>query len=202
MQRPQRSATSLPRAAAENLCMCAVAAVTIRPASVDDLEAIAAIYNQGIADRIATLETEPKSRDDIEDWWRDRGARHSVLVAVSADSVIGWASLNRFSSRCAHTEIADVSVYVERRSRARGVGFALLSELASEAERNGFRKLVLHALDSNEPGKKLYRKVGFREVGVFREHGRIDDAYIDVVAMERLLVGPTAELGRFGQGWI
>ena len=202
MQRPRRSATSLQRGAAENLRVCSSAALAIRLASSDDLEAIAAIYNQGIEDRVATLETETKSRDEIDDWWQRHGGRHIVLVAVAGRYVVGWASLNRFSSRCAHAEIADVSVYVERKFRGKGVGFALLSELAREAQRNGFRKLVLHALDGNEHGKRLYRKTGFREVGVFCEHGRIDGRYVDVVAMERLLTtarpANCEDLGRAG----
>jgi phosphinothricin acetyltransferase len=168
--------------------------LTIRRASDGDLEAIAAIYNQGIEDRVATLDTQPKSQDEIHQWWAEHRDPYAVLVAVEGGNVIGWTALNRFSARCAHAEIADVSVYVEREFRGRGVGFALMSEIAREAERRAFRKLVLHALDINERGKRLYYRAGFREVGVFREHGRIDARYVDVVAMERMLAGPQAEL--------
>ena len=191
MQRPRCSATSLPRGATENLRVHSFGSRTIRQAADGDLEAIAAIYNEGIEDRVATLDTQPKSRDEIADWWRHHGDRYAVLVVTENGNLLGWASLNRFSARCAHAEIADVSVYVKREFRGRGVGFALLSGLAHEAAASGFRKLVLHALDDNEHGKRLYFKAGFREVGVFREHGQIDGRYVDVVAMERILrVGP------------
>lgn len=197
-----RSATSLPRGAAENLRVRTLQSLAIRRASEGDIEAIMAIYNQGIADRVATLEEEPKSRDEIDHWWAEHDENYAVLVAIETGSVVGWASLNRFSARCAHAQIADVSVYIEREFRGRGVGFALLRELAREAERGGFRKLVLHALERNEHGKRLYRKAGFREVGVFREHGRIDGRYVDVVAMERLLTAAGSpiweDLGRAG----
>lgn len=187
MQRPRCSATSLPRGATENLRVQSFGSRTIRQAADGDLKAIAAIYNEGIEDRVATLDTQPKSPEEIADWWRRHGDRYAVLVATESGNVLGWASLNRFSARCAHAEIADVSVYVTREFRGRGVGFALLSGLAHQAAANGFRKLVLHALDHNEHGKRLYFKAGFREVGVFREHGRIDGRYVDVVAMERIL---------------
>ncbi len=190
MQRPRCSATSLPQGTGENLCVQTSEALTLRAATNGDLEAIAAIYNQGIADRVATLETQPKSRGEIEQWWSEHNDPYAVLIALQRDHIVGWAALNRFSARCAHAEIADVSVYVERDYRGRGVGFTLLSELARAARRKGFRKLVLHALDSNERGKRLYSRAGFREVGVFREHGRIDGRYVDVVAMERILAGP------------
>lgn len=169
-------------------------ASAIRKASAGDLDAIAAIYNQGIEDRIATLDTEPKSREEIERWWSEHGDRYAVLLAVEGGTVIGWASLNRFSARCAHAEIADVSIYVKREFRGKGVGFALLQRLLADAKAGGFRKLVLHALDGNEHGKRLYRKAGFREVGVFREHGKVDDRYVDVVAMEWIMAGASGEL--------
>jgi L-amino acid N-acyltransferase YncA len=159
----------------------------VRHASSDDLEAIRRIYNEGIEDRDATLEREPKSRDEIAQWWSAHGGRYSVLVATESGDVIGWASLNPFSQRCAHENIADLSVYVGRKHRGRGAAYALLTALTLEAGRSGFHKIVLHALDRNENGKRLYRKSGFREVGVFKEHGSLDGRYVDVVALERLL---------------
>jgi L-amino acid N-acyltransferase YncA len=161
--------------------------VLVRRASSDDLEAIRRIYNEGIEDRVATLDREPKSRGEIEQWWSAHDERYVALVAIESDDVVGWASLNPFSRRCAHADIADLSVYVGRRFRGQGVGYALLTALAQEAKNNGFHKIVLHALNSNESGKRLYRKSGFREVGVFEEHGSLDGRYVDVVALERLL---------------
>lgn len=159
----------------------------VRPASSDDLEAIRRIYNEGIEDRIATLDREPKSHEEMAQWWSAHDGRYVVLVATESDDVIGWASLNPFSRRCAHENIADLSVYVARNHRGRGAGYVLLTALAQEAAKSGFHKIVLHALDSNINGKRLYRKSGFREVGVFREHGSLEGRYVDVVALERLL---------------
>jgi phosphinothricin acetyltransferase len=161
--------------------------LSVRRASTDDLEAIRGIYNEGIEDRVATLDREPKSRQEIEQWWSAHDGRYAVLVAIESGDIVGWAALNAFSQRCAHSNIADLSVYVARRSRGQGVGYALLSALVQEAARNGFHKIVLHALDSNESGKRLYRKSGFREVGVFKQHGALDGRYVDVVALELLL---------------
>jgi phosphinothricin acetyltransferase len=63
----------------------------------------------------------------------------------------------------------------------------LLHALVERARGARFHKLVLHAVASNEAGKRLYAHMGFREVGVFKEHGELDGAYVDVVAMERIL---------------
>lgn len=158
----------------------------IRPATVADLDAIRRIYNEGIEDR-STLEVDPKSQADIDEWWSLHGERYAVLVAVEDGGVAGWASLNRFSHRCAHSQIADLSVYVARAHRGRGIGSALLDALGDAAKAGGFHKIVLHAIDGNESGKRLYRKSGFVDVGIFREHGTLGGKYVDVIAMERLL---------------
>jgi phosphinothricin acetyltransferase len=161
--------------------------IVVRPATSGDLESIRCIYNEGIEDRIATLDSDAKSSDEIAQWWSAHGGRFSILIATNGERVIGWASLNPFTGRCAHADVADLSVYVARDLRGSGVGFALLKSLIADAAVEGFHKVVLHALDFNEHGKRLYRKAGFVEVGVFKEHGLIDGRYADVIAMERLL---------------
>ena len=162
----------------------------LRRATFRDLDAILRIYNEGIEDRLATLEADSKTMGEIEEWWTQHDQRYAVIVAELGDAVVGWASLNRFSHRCAHAAIADLSVYVARSQRGRGFGKALLETVEAAAGKAGFHKIVLHAIEENEPGKRLYRSCGFAEVGVFREHGLLDGRYVDVVAMEKLLERP------------
>lgn len=78
------------------------------------------IYNQGIKDRIATLETEEKDLSYMTDWFEQHQGRFSVLAAEKEGQVIGWASLNPYSSRCSYNGVADISVYISREFRARG----------------------------------------------------------------------------------
>jgi L-amino acid N-acyltransferase YncA len=161
--------------------------LAIRRASIGDLDAIRRIYNEGIEDRVATLDTDPKSHEAMMPWWSQHDERYVILVATERGEMVAWASLNRFSHRCAHSEIADLSVYVARIHRNKGIGYSLLTRLTHEARQAAFHKIVLHALDENEHGKRLYRKAGFIEVGVFSEHGVRDGRYVDVIAMEHLL---------------
>lgn len=169
------------------LAAAMIDSLSVRSASRDDLEAIRRIYNEGIEDREATLETDAKSPEEFAAWWGEHDGRYAVLVAIDGEDVLGWASLNRFSHRCAHAAIADLSVYIARSHRGRGIGYALLTALEREAVKGDFHKIVLHALNSNERGRRLYEKAGFGEVGVFKDHGKLDGRYVDVVAMEKLL---------------
>jgi L-amino acid N-acyltransferase YncA len=161
--------------------------IVIRPAAAEDAAAICRIYNQGIEDRVATLETEPRTPDDRRAWLRGRGPRHPVLVAEEDGQVVGWASLNSFNSRAAYDGVADFSVYVERARRGRGIGGQLLERLVVLARELDYHKLVLAALAHNAAGEALYEKVGFRRVGVYREQGRLDGRWVDVLLMEKLL---------------
>ncbi len=162
--------------------------LAVREARAGDLAAIRAIYNEGIADRVATLDLDPKTDAEIADWFAVRSDGHyAVVVATRDDDIVGWASLNPYSHRCAYANVADLSIYVARAARGTGVGTVLLNAVENLARRNGFHKIVLFALAFNAAGQRLYRKAGYREVGVFREQGVLEGRFVDVIAMEKLI---------------
>ena len=161
----------------------------VRNATGADLHAIGRIYNEGIEDRIATLDEQSKTADDMATWWAAHQGRHAVLVAENADgAIVGWASLNPYSNRCAYAGVADLSIYVARAARGTGVGSVLLRALEKTAKAHDFRKIVLFTFTFNAGGQGLYRKLGYREVGVFHEMGKLDGKFVDVMAMEKTLV--------------
>lgn len=161
--------------------------ISVREAEDTDLGVIVEIYNQGIEDRIATLETKTKDLSYMTKWLDQHQGRYCVLAAEKGGQVIGWASLNPYSSRCAYDGVADLSVYIAREFRGKGAGGKLLSALEKKARENKFHKLVLFTFPFNGQGQGLYRKMGYREVGTFQNQGVLDGKYVDVMAMEKLL---------------
>jgi phosphinothricin acetyltransferase len=161
--------------------------ITIRPATPADAEAIRAIHNQGIADRIATLDSHLRTPEESLAWLADRGPRHPVIVAEAGAGVVGWASLNRFNPRAAYDGVADFSVYVDRENRGQGVGRHLLTRLIGLARELGYHKMVLLALAYNSAGIALYTWAGFTHVGVYHEQGQLDGKWVDAVIMEKIL---------------
>ena len=161
--------------------------VTIRDATGADVDAVCTIHNQGIADRVATLDTPLRSPADTRAWLSDHGARHPVIVAELDGAVVGWASLNRFNPRPAYDFVADFSVYIERAWRGKGIGRQLLDRLIELARAHGYHKIVLAAMAFNDAGLALYSRTGFTRVGVYREHGMLEGKWVDVVIMEKLL---------------
>lgn len=160
----------------------------VRRATLADTESILRIYNQGIEDRIATLETETKDSSYMEEWFHDHQGRFCVLVAEKEGKVIGWASLNPYSHRCAYKGVADLSVYIDRNYRGQGVGSSLLDALEKAAKEHEFYKIVLFTFPFNQGGQGLYKKKGYRQVGVFEKQGVMDGEFIDVMIMEKLLI--------------
>lgn len=160
----------------------------VRLTSAGDAEAISRIYNQGIEDRVATLETELRTPEERRQWLAGRSPRHPVIVAENAaGEAVGWGSLNVFNPREAYRFVADFSVYVERAWRGKGVGRVLLERLIELAREHGFHKMVLSAFPTNTGGMALYEKLGFRTVGIYREQGRLDGQWVDTIIMEKLL---------------
>lgn len=160
----------------------------IREATAGDASAIARIYNQGIEDRVATLETELRTPEERAAWLASHDARHPVLVCVDGDDrVLGWASLNVFNPREAYRYVVDFSAYVAREERGHGVGDLLLSALEERARALGYHKIVLAAFPTNGPGMRLYERHQFRTVGIYQEQGLLDGAWVDTIVMEKLL---------------
>ncbi len=160
----------------------------IRPAQEGDLPSILEIYNQGIQDRVATLEEDAKDMEYMKQWFESHANLYAVLVAeILPGEIGGWASLNPYSHRCAYSGVADLSVYIRRELRGRGLGSLLLSNLEQVAKTNGFHKIVLMTFPFNLSGQGLYRKIDYRSVGIFDNQGKLDGRFIDVMAMEKLL---------------
>jgi phosphinothricin acetyltransferase len=160
----------------------------IREATHEDAVAIAHIYNQGIEDRSATLETRLRTPEERAEWLAARGNRHPVIVAVDGSGkVVGWGSLNPFNPRPAYNNVVDFSVYVAREQRGQGIGDALLGALETRARALGYHKMVLAAFPTNAPGMRLYERHGFQTIGIYHEQGLLDDQWVDVIVMEKIL---------------
>ena len=157
-----------------------------REATADDARAIARIYNQGIDDRGATFETEPRTPADIASRMAE-AERFPVLVAEIEDSVVGWAGLSSYRTRPCYAGIAEFSIYLDRTARGRGIGRQLLTALVDAARGRGYWKLVSRVFPANAASRALCAACGFREVGVYEKHAQLDGQWMDVIIVERLI---------------
>jgi len=155
-----------------------------RAAAAADAEAIARIYNEGIEDRVATFETRPRRAEDVRRWF---DGVHPIVVAEDEGRVLAFASTSTYRPRDCYDGIAEFSVYVAREARGRGAGRVVMEALIAASERAGFWKLVSRVFPQNTASLRLLKSVGFREVGRYEKHAKLDGAWLDVVIVERLL---------------
>lgn len=152
---------------------------------MEDAPAIARIYNEGIEDGLATFETRRRMPGDVQGWLEEGVP---VVVGEEDGGVIAWAAAHPYRpARECYAGIGEFSIYVARGARGRGAGKATLQALAAECERRGYWKLLSRIFPENQASLALCRLLGFREVGVYRRHGKLDGEWKDVVIVELLL---------------
>ncbi len=161
--------------------------LNVRLATARDAEAIARIYNEGIADRIATFETEPRTAAQLAATLADKGDRYPTVVVERDGEVVAWASAGAYRNRPAYAGVAEHSVYVARAARGTGAGRAALEALCRAYAERGFWKIVSRIFPENASSLALHERCGFRVVGIYRRHGRLEGAWRDCVIVERLL---------------
>jgi L-amino acid N-acyltransferase YncA len=158
--------------------------VTARVASAADAAAMVTIYNEGIADRVATFETEPRSAEQVAAWF---DGRHPIVVVEDGAEIVAFASTSAYRGRPCYAGIAEFSVYVARRHRGSGAGLVAMTALLDAATAACFWKLLSRIFLENTASRALMAKLGFREVGIYQRHGKLDGVWRDCVIVERLL---------------
>jgi len=155
--------------------------VEIRELREADWPAVRSIYEQGIAGRNATFETEAP---DWDTWNRSQLDGHR-LVAVEDERVAGWIAVHPVSLRPCYAGVVEHSVYVDADAQGKGVGRALLERLIEHTEQAGIWTIQTGIFPENEASLALHLKCGFRVVGTQERLGQLDGVWRDVVVVER-----------------
>lgn len=159
----------------------------IRPVSVADAAAIAAIYNPYIEQTVISFEEMPVSLNDMEARIRAIGAEYPYLVWEENNEVLGYAYLNKWKERLAYRFAVEDSVYIKKGHERKGIGEALLTRLIDEARRRSLHAMVAVITIPNERSVGLHEKLGFRKIGQLDEIGFKLGNWLDVGYWELLL---------------
>ena len=153
----------------------------IRVMRTDDWPAVKTIYEQGIATRLATFETEAPAWEA----WDGAHLAGPRLVAEEDGEVMGWAALSPVSRRQCYAGVVEESVYVAEGARGRGLGTALLDRLCTDAQAAGIWTIQTSIFPENVASIELHRRCGFRVVGTRERIAQLDAVWRDTVLMER-----------------
>src|SRR6185437_10158944 len=171
-----------------------LAPVRVRLATLQDADAVAAIYNDGIRGRAATFETQERTASDIRAWYHEP---YPFMVAElqAGDGeleTVGWVRASPYRPRECYAGIAEFSVYVAAAARGKLVGDTLMAAFMLECASVGFWKIVSRIFPENAASRALCARHGFREVGTYEKHAQLDGRWRDVVIVERLFRGNLA----------
>jgi len=155
-----------------------MAIITLLP---EHWHSVKAIYESGLATGNASFQTSAPSWEE----WDAAHLKHSRLVSILNNQVVGWAALTPVSGRCVYAGVAEVSVYVHPDSRGLGIGEDLLQELIIESEKNGIWTLQAGIFPENIPSLRIHEKTGFRQVGFREKIGQMNGKWRDTVLLER-----------------
>ncbi|MGW9684968.1 N-acetyltransferase family protein [Flagellimonas sp. 2504JD1-5] len=153
----------------------------IREMKATDWGQVSQIYQEGIATGFATFEQQTPSYLE----WNQAHLEKCRLVVEENGNVIGWAALSPVSSRCVYGGVGEVSVYVAKNARGKGVGRLLLELLIIESEKAGFWTIQSGVFPENEGSIRLHEKVGFRFIGKREKVGKIGGVWKDNLLFER-----------------
>jgi L-amino acid N-acyltransferase YncA len=161
--------------------------IAIRKAILMDLVAITEIYNEAVLNTVATFDTKPKTIEERKAWFTSHDAKHPILVAEQGGTIVGWASLSKWSERRGYAGTAEASLYVEKSHRGSGIGKALLKAIIQAGQEVGLHAVIAQIAEGNEPSIHLAEELGFNSVGVLREVGCKFGKRLDVNVMQRII---------------
>ncbi len=162
--------------------------VKILPASVDDAEAISAIWNPVIAGTTVTFNNVEKSRTDVATMIKDRHTSgRAFLVAHQGDNLLGFATYGPFRSGSGYANTVEHTVILAEQAKGNGVGRALLTALESHAKANGIHSMIASVSAENTIAVAFHKTLGFEQVAYIPEAGRKFGRWLDVVFLQKIL---------------
>jgi phosphinothricin acetyltransferase len=161
--------------------------LSLRPATVADLDAINDIYNYYVHHSTCTYQTEPETSAERRAWFDRHGPNHPVVVALLGGEVVGWGSLSPFHARAAYRYTVENSVYVRHDVLRRGIGGTILKDLIRRAKEIGHHTIIA-GIDAEQTASiAFHARHGFVEVGHLKQVGFKFDRWLDVFYMQLML---------------
>ncbi|MCK4365406.1 MAG: N-acetyltransferase [Thermoplasmatales archaeon] len=160
--------------------------VDIKQATANDLEAITEIYNEAILKTVATFDTETKTIEQQRKWFENHSSKNPILVAEENGVIFGFASLSKYSNRCAYSDTAEISLYIMEEFQGKGIGKKLMKAIIDEGEKVGLHAVIARITDGNEKSIHLHKSVGFEHIGTMKEVGFKFDKRLDVCLMQKV----------------
>jgi phosphinothricin acetyltransferase len=161
--------------------------VEIKKATINDINAITEIYNDAILNTNATFDTDIKSISEQKKWFKNHGSKNPIIIAELNRQIVGWAALSKYNSKCAYSDTAELSLYVNKNHQGKGIGKELMNYILKKGEKVGIHTVVARITEGNDSSIHLHEKYGFFHVGILKECGFKFGKRLDVYIMQKIL---------------
>ena len=158
----------------------------IRQAKLNDLKDITEIYNEAIQKTVATFDTQIKTIEEQKKWFNEHGAKNPIIVVEQNGNVVGWSALTQYSTKCAYSDTAEISLYIKEKNQGKGIGKQLIEEIVKKGKNAGLHALIARITEGNKTSIHLHESVGFQHAGVLKEVGFKFGKRLDVYLMEKI----------------
>lgn len=168
--------------------------VEIRTARLDDAGALLNIYGYYVKNTAITFKYEVPSVDEFRSRMEGILKKYPYLVAVQNGRIVGYAYARAFVGRAAYDWSAEMSIYLDRGARKRGLGRALYEALEGALGRMGILNLYAciaypgtqdEYLTANSA--QFHAHMGFQKVGEFHQCGYKFGRWYHMIWMEKII---------------
>lgn len=145
----------------------------IRAAEEQDMPELLDIYNYEVEKGYATFDLRPKTMEERMVWFREHNRdNHPLIVAEEDGKAVGYASLSSYRIKEAYAATVELSLYIHKDYRRRGIAAELAETILNMArEREDIHTVISVITGGNAASMKLHKKLGFTHCGTMREVG-------------------------------
>ena len=150
--------------------------INIRSALKSDWPSIIDIYNQAVLEIGKTADTEIQTVESRMNWLvQHLDQKYPILLAETNSKIAGWCSLSPHrQGRKALEKTAEISYYIDRNYRKKGIAKLLINSIFEKAEEREIKNLYAILLDINTPSINLLEKMGFEKWGHLPKVAEVD----------------------------
>ena len=155
----------------------------IRPATLADAAAIAALWNPWIRDTAITFASVEKTAADIVSLIETR----PCFFVAETTGLLGFATYGQFRGGNGYATCMEHTVILSPDARGQGAGRALLQAVEAHARAGGAHQMIAGVSGENPDARAFHAAQGYHEVAILREAGFKFGRFMNLVLMQKFL---------------
>ena len=168
--------------------------IKIRLATVEDAEDILKIYEYYVLNTAISFEYAIPTLDEFKTRIKKTLKKYPYYIALIDDKIVGYAYASTFGEREAYKYSVELSIYIDKDYKRKGIGRLLYDTLEQELKTNGITNLYALIVTQRKEDKYLnfdsenfHKSLGFKQVGKCSKCGYKFNRWYDVIYTEKII---------------